>query len=207
MPSLSRAALIAFTVEAAVVGGAFLSMSHSDAGTQAQGRPVVMLSMADVAAPQPKPPTPHHEHRHHTQPPKPQATPPQPPTEPVQQPAAVQAPPVVASAAPDPAPAAATAAVGDIFRGKVRAAVQSAVDYPYAAQQAHITGKAQVAFHYRDATVSSPQIVISSGYDMLDSAALAAVSSAHYPLPPKELSGKDLDFAVWVRFYQTDASE
>jgi protein TonB len=46
----------------------------------------------------------------------------------------------------------------------------------------------------------------SSGYGLLDSAALQAVSDATYPAPPKSLAGKTQTFEVWVRFYQNGQS-
>lgn len=92
------------------------------------------------------------------------------------------------------------------FEDQVHAAVQSAMRYPYAAKLAHIAGRTQVSFEYLDGRASAVKIAVSSGYGMLDSAALQAVSSATYPPPPKNLAGKSLPFEVWVRFYQTGLS-
>ena len=89
------------------------------------------------------------------------------------------------------------------FEDQVHAAVQSAMRYPYAARLAHIAGRTRVSFGYLDGHVSAAKIAISSGYGVLDAAALEAVSSAAYPQPPKNLAGKLLSFEVWVRFYQT----
>ena len=72
-PSLTRAGIAAFALEAAVIGGTFLAIAHNPASSQSQ--PAVMLSMADVAPPQAQPPAPHPRHEHHT-PPPPQPTPP-----------------------------------------------------------------------------------------------------------------------------------
>ena len=87
------------------------------------------------------------------------------------------------------------------FEDQVRAAVQSAMRYPYAAKLAHIAGRAKVSFKYVDGRVSGVRVITSSGYDVLDSAARQAVSAAAYPPPPKNLAGTSIPFEVWVRFY------
>jgi protein TonB len=78
--------------------------------------------------------------------------------------------------------------------------------YPYAAKMAHIAGRTQVSFQYDDGRASAIKIMHSSGYGLLDSAALQAVSDATYPAPPKSLAGKTQTFEVWVRFYQNGQS-
>ena len=88
------------------------------------------------------------------------------------------------------------------FEGRVRAAVQTAVDshYPPAARMLRQHGQAEVSFNYQDAEVSDARVVQSSGYALLDSAALATVRDARYPPPPPELQQHQLNFIVWVRF-------
>lgn len=89
------------------------------------------------------------------------------------------------------------------FSDKARTAVQSAVQYPYAAKMAHITGNTRVAFLYMDGLISNPRIIKSSGYDSLDRAALKAVSEAKYPLTPPELEHRSLSLEIVVRFFQS----
>jgi protein TonB len=213
--SLSKAALAALAVEALIIGALFVIVAKEPA--KPQPRPVVMLSFPTPEAPKPKAPPVkekpvprpkpvHHETpRHKPTQPKQVAHTPQPriaATTPVAQaavplPPATPAPPVPQRPAPAPT-------VSDTFRDAVRAAVQAVVHTPYAAKMAHITGRAQVSFSYRDSTVSSPKITVSSGFNMLDKAAIEAVNAAGYPPPPPALAGKSLQFMVWVRFYQSD---
>ena len=93
------------------------------------------------------------------------------------------------------------------FRDEVRAAVQAAVIYPMAARMAHVTGRAQVEFDYLDGVPSDARITVSSGNDLLDRAALAAVRMASYPRPAQEFAGKKLNFVVWVRFHGIEGTE
>lgn len=203
---LSRAALAALAVEALVVSGVAVVFAKQPVSATHQQQ-VVMLTfpappVAKPEPPKPKPtppPKPVH-HVVHRPPPKPVQQPRLAQTAPTSQPVAVPLPapvPKPPAPAPDSAPN-----VSDVFRSAVRDAVQAAVHYPYAARMAHVTGKAQVSFSYIDGRVSNPAILVSSGYRMLDQAALAAVNTAAYPPPPRDLAGKPLVFLVWVRFYQ-----
>lgn len=113
------------------------------------------------------------------------------------------APPAVAP----PAPPRVDPSVQASFEDRVRAAVQASVRYPYAARLAHLSGRAQVAFVYLDAKVSGVRLATSSGSDLLDAAALRAVSAAQFPAPPATLAGKRLAFEIWVRFTLGDATD
>lgn len=86
------------------------------------------------------------------------------------------------------------------FEGAVRAAIQSALRYPESARMAGMTGQTRVGFDYRDGQVSNVTMLTSSGMDMLDRAALAAVHDAHYPPPPATQAGKTLHQQLWVTF-------
>jgi len=104
---------------------------------------------------------------------------------------------------PPSALAAAAAASADelaLFEGQVRLAVQRAVVYPMGARAAHEIGRAQVAFTLRGDRADNPALAQSSGFPVLDRAALAAVRDAHYPSPPAKLAGRDMHFLVWVEF-------
>lgn len=201
--TLSRAALIAFALEIMIVGAFadFLSQKKEPPKPE-----VVMLTFpAPPEPPKPRPPEPkpkpappkpiRHERpkeQHEVQP-KPEVQKPEP--SPV--PSALPTPPAPPRPAP-PAPPEVTAT----FRDEVTEAVQDAMKYPYAARMARIEGKTQVAFDYLDGTASNPSVAASSGYGMLDKAAIQAVESAHYPSPPANLSGRSLRILIWVRFYQ-----
>jgi periplasmic protein TonB len=104
---------------------------------------------------------------------------------------------------PPSAPAAPAAASPDEmarFEGQVRQAVQRAVVYPMAAREAHEIGRTQVAFILRGDRAADPAVAQSSGFPILDRAALAAVRDARYPSPPAALGGRELRFLVWVQF-------
>lgn len=108
---------------------------------------------------------------------------------------------------PPSAPAAAPAASPDVialFEGQVRLAVQRAVVYPMGARMAREAGKAQVAFTLQNGAAAGVSVVHSSGFPMLDNAALAAVRAAHYPAPPAALQGRTMHLVVWVLFRAPD---
>jgi len=156
-------------------------------------KPVPPPPPQPVAPPQPLPPPPpkpratQHVFRHYI---KPRVhTPP-----PVVQPPVQPVPP---APAPPPAPAAPSAGELDIFRAAMRQAVQAVVNsvYPQAAQMGNETGTAYVTFIYTDGVVTDIQLARSTGYPLLDQAALEAARIAHYPLPP---AGLAQDYAVSV---------
>ena len=160
-------------------------------------KPVPPPPPQPVAPPLPLPPPPpiprpeQHVLRHYVKPPI-QTPPPlvQPPT-----------PPVPPAPAPPPAPAAPSAGELDIFKAQMREAVQAVVNsvYPQAAQMANETGTADVTFTYTDGVVTDIALARSTGYPLLDQAALAAARMAHYPLPPAGLS-QDYSVSVPVEF-------
>lgn len=93
------------------------------------------------------------------------------------------------------------AVVTPAYRSRVRAAVQRAVKYPFAARIAQITGKVRVSFVYSHGQVSDEHVLVSSGAAVLDQAALSAVENAMIPEPPPNLRGRVLHFSIWVRFF------
>ena len=87
----------------------------------------------------------------------------------------------------------------ETLRGRIREAVQAAVRCPAAARMMGLSGKASVAFDYRDgAVIGGVQLSRSTGTPMLDAAALAAVRDAHYPNAPTEMANHLLRLLVWV---------
>lgn len=219
--SLPYAAVVAFSLEALLVVTLVFGLSDMKKTVSPTQQPV-MLSFPAPATPPPKPALPpprrvpvkpapaHHTARpalpaHKTAAPDPAPEPlAMAPATPNTVPAPPQAVPV--PQLEKPSQPSVDPRIQARFEGQVHAAVQSAMRYPYAAKLAHIAGRAQVSFEYLDGRVSAVKIAVSSGYGMLDSAALQAVSSATYPPPPKNLTGKSLPFEVWVRFYRTGPS-
>lgn len=85
------------------------------------------------------------------------------------------------------------------LRGRIRDAVQAAVRCPAAARMMALSGKAGVAFDYRDgALIGGAALTRSTGVPMLDAAALAAVRDARYPVPPTEVTNHLLRLLIWV---------
>jgi protein TonB len=184
---------------------------------------VVKLSILAPAPPKPPAPKP----KPVPPPPKPvppppplPVTPPLPPPPPVPRPAqhvfrhyikpriqtpppAIQPPvmPTPPMPAPPPAPAAPSAGELDMFRAAMRNAVQSVANsvYPDAAKMANESGTAPVTFTYSDGVVTNIQLAQSSGFPLLDQAALEAARIAHYPLPPPGLP-KDYTVTIEVQF-------
>ncbi len=203
--ALSKAALVALALEIAIITAFAVFLAKKPEKPEQK---VVMLSFpTPPEPPKPKPepvkekqvakPKPvHHERQQVAQ--KPEVEPK------IEDPAPTPAPSPVRAPPPDPVKPATSSppGVSVTFRGEVNAAVQAALRYPYAAQMAHITGKTQVAFDYLDRQASHPAVVVSSGYAMLDRAALQAVMAADYPSPPPDLAGKSVKILIWVRFHQ-----
>ncbi len=206
--SLSCAALVAFVLEAAFVTAIVLAVANAAMKPETDKAVLFTLSATTDAAP-PKPPHPLTQPPLHHQPARPHKI--DPPPKPA---------PAVAAPTPEPAPphavtpdapsvsqeAITTRAAPDIqatFRSLIRAAIQAAAHDPYAARLAHLSGRVQVSFVYRDGRVSGVIVTASSGYKMIDNAASQAVISADYPAPPANLRGRDLPFQMWVHIYQT----
>ena len=205
--TLSKAALVALAFEIAIIAALAVYLAKKPEKPEQK---VVMLSFP---AP-PEPPKPE-------QPKQKQVSKPKPVRHEVRQ-QVVQKPvvqqPKIEDPAPSPAPAPVAAppqaparpaqpsppGISATFRDEVNAAVQAALQYPFAAKMAHITGKTQVAFDYLDRQASHAAVVASSGYAMLDRAALQAVMAANYPPPPQNLAGKSVRITIWVRFYRMD---
>jgi protein TonB len=89
--------------------------------------------------------------------------------------------------------------IEETLRDHIRAAVQQAVRCPAAASLMGLSGKAAVAFDYRDGLLlTDAQLTRSAGASTLDSAALGAVRNARYPKPPPEEAGHTLRLLIWV---------
>lgn len=226
--SLPYATAIALLIEALLLAALVIGLSDAKKATPPRPQPV-MLSFPVIQAAPPKP-TPTPPRKPPVKPvPHPRPAPvhhavhrPAPPAHKTEAPEPVPEPLAIAPAAPDtvsappqaapvrqvekPSPPSVDPGIQARFEDQVRSAVQSAMRYPYAARLAHISGRAQVAFNYTDGRVGATKLAVSSGYGMLDSAALQAVSAATYPPPPKSMTGKSMPFKVWVQFNSTGQS-
>ncbi len=227
--SLPYAAAAALVIEALLLAALVIGLSDANTTAPPKQQPVMLSFPVIPAAPTPKP-TPAPPRKTPAKPvPRPQPTPvhhavhqPSPPQHKTEAPEPETEPPTMAPAAPDtvsappqaapvrqvekPSPPSVDPGIQARFEDQVRSAVQSAMHYPYAARLAHISGRAQVAFNYTDGRVAAIKLAVSSGYGMLDSAALQAVSAATYPPPPKNMTGKSMPFKVWVQFNSTGQS-
>ncbi len=147
-----------------------------------------------VTPPRPVPPPPrpaaHHVVRH-VVPPRPVPPPPQ----------VVQPPQPVAPPAP-PRPVPPSMGEVDLFRLAMRQAVQAVANdvYPPGAANAHESGAPQISFTYLDGAVSDIAVARSSGYPLLDAAAMQAVRIAHYPPEPADFHGQAERITVAVIF-------
>ncbi|WP_407275257.1 TonB family protein [Halothiobacillus sp. DCM-1] len=154
-------------------------------------------------APKPKPEKPvvhhpvhpvHHEVTPPAPPPPAPVNPPMPETTP--------APPV-----PSAPPTVSQPRITPSFEASVRSAVQSALRYPPAARMMHLAGKTKVAFDYQEGVVSHARVLVSSGSDLLDRAAIEAVRDAHYPSPEAAQAHARLHFELWVEFVLNDTDD
>ncbi|MDR3522110.1 MAG: TonB family protein [Acidocella sp.] len=153
-----------------------------------------------VTPPPPPPPVPQHHAVTKPPPPKHVVTPP-----PVTPPPVEQTPPTP-TPPPPPAPAAPSAGELDLFRTAMRVAVRQAARTPPAAAMAHQFGVTRVSFTFLDGVVSNIAVVNSSGYPMLDEAAMQAVRDAHYPPVPPDMAGHADSVLVDVIFHPVETS-
>jgi len=108
--------------------------------------------------------------------------------------------PAIAAHVPPPPPPAASAPLSADYIAKMQAAVRAAFEYPMAAKAQDFKGRARVAFSLVDTHPSEARIIVSSGMNIVDRAALKAVQAATYPPAPDGLSHADRVFDVWVGY-------
>jgi protein TonB len=153
------------------------------------------LPMAPPMPPPPPRPAEHHIIRHYA-PPRPKYTPP--PLSPPPQPR----PPVEQTPPPPPAPLAPTGGQVDAFSAAIKRALQVHANevYPQAAQMADENGSPQLTFTYLNGVVTNITLTRSSGYPLLDQAALEDARIASYPPPPTGFQGRTYHITVTVTF-------
>lgn len=125
--------------------------------------------------------------------------PPRPVTPPPPKPVAQPVPPKPVVPVLPPAPSLGQV---DTFRVAMRSAVQVVANevYPQAAQMAGESGTPEVSFIYRNGVVADITLARSSGYPLLDDAAMRAARIAHYPPPPRGFAGRTYTVTVAVIF-------
>ncbi len=101
------------------------------------------------------------------------------------------------------APPAPSPRVLDAWEAQVHQAVQDALAYPSAARLMRREGRTRVRFEYGHDAVSSVSVAESSGFSVLDQAALGAVTRAAIPAPPPEIAGQTRSLILWVSFSLT----
>ncbi len=72
----------------------------------------------------------------------------------------------------------------------MRRAVQAAAVNPQAAELAHEAGTVRVSFVYQDGAASNISVIGSSGFPLLDQAAMQAVRDARFPPQPPDFAGR-----------------
>jgi protein TonB len=132
-------------------------------------------------------------HIRHDEPPHPRP----PITPPVQ-----DVPPQPQTPPPPPTPPAPTGGQVDAFAAAIKRALQAHANevYPQSAQLAHQTGAPELTFTYLNGQVSNIALARSSGFPLLDEAALQDARISSYPPPPKGFEGRTYTITVNVEF-------
>ena len=224
---------VGLLLELAVIG--LLSpmfLEHPPAKVQSS---VVKVSITQPPAPKPPPPAPKPPPPKPVVPPKPVPPPPKPvptpvlpkpppvPPRPVRHVVEHHVPPPPRPAPPRPVqpppkpvvpvapalPPAPSQGKMDAFRTAMRDAVQSVANqvYPEAAQMAHEIGAPEVTFIYQNGVVTDIVLAHSSGFPLLDEAAMRAARIAHYPPPPSGFVGRTYKVTIAVIFQMVATSD
>ena len=129
------------------------------------------------------------------EPPTPTASP---PTPTVDSPPSSRAP--LSAKLAEAAPARASPSEIAAFQAQSRQAVRTALIYPASARMAGQGGEVRVGFDFIDGRVSGLALASSSGFPLLDRAALATVAAAIFPAPPPAYAHQTLHLSVVVAF-------
>ena len=84
------------------------------------------------------------------------------------------------------------------YNAKLTAAVQAAFRVPSTAADMGFKGRVRIEFTLRNGVVINVRVDVPSGFRAVDRAAVRAVQTANYPLPPQVLLGKDGTYQIWV---------
>jgi protein TonB len=103
---------------------------------------------------------------------------------------------------PAPLPAATSQSIDPAilaaYNAKLTAAVQAAFRVPGTAADIGFKGRVRIEFTLRSGVVMNVRVDVPSGLGAVDRAAVRAVQTANYPLPPQVLLGKDGTYQIWV---------
>ncbi|HTQ71254.1 MAG TPA: TonB family protein [Acidocella sp.] len=159
------------------------------------------LPMAPPMPPPPPRPAAHHV-THRAVAPRPKITPPPAPAQPQPQAQAQPQQPVAQKPPPPAAPPAPSGGQVDAFSAAIKSALQAHANqvYPRSAQLAHETGEPVLTFTYLNGAVTGITLTRSSGFPLLDEAALEDARIAAYPPPPAGFQGRTYHITVAVTF-------
>lgn len=87
-----------------------------------------------------------------------------------------------------------------LLTGEIRQKVKSTLIYPSAAKMMRMQGRVKVLFTYYNGSISKIKIIRPSQFSQLNNAAIKTLEIAGYPLPPKQLKNRVLQFSIWIRF-------
>lgn len=111
----------------------------------------------------------------------------------------VPAPPTPVPPTPSPAPAPPSAGQLDMFRDAIRRAVQQVADSVHP-QNAQESGTVEIGISYLNGQAIGVRLIRSSGFPLLDAAALEAGRIAPYPPPPPAFANRIFSCTVAVIF-------
>ncbi|MHB1665362.1 MAG: TonB family protein [bacterium] len=87
-----------------------------------------------------------------------------------------------------------------MLTGEIRQKIKSSLVYPSAAKTMRMQGKVKVLFTYYNGVISKIKIIRASQFSLLNSGAIKTLELANYPMPPKKLRNRILQFSIWIRF-------
>jgi protein TonB len=87
-----------------------------------------------------------------------------------------------------------------MLTGEIRQKIKSSLVYPSAAKAMRMQGKVKVLFTYYNGKISKIKIIRASQFSLLNSGAIKTLELANYPMPPKKLRNRILQFSIWIRF-------
>lgn len=87
-----------------------------------------------------------------------------------------------------------------MLTGEIRQKIKSSLVYPSAAKAMRMQGKVKVLFTYYNGVISKIKIIRASQFSLLNSGAIKTLELANYPMPPKKLRNRILQFSIWIRF-------
>ncbi len=87
-----------------------------------------------------------------------------------------------------------------MLTGEIRQKIKSSLVYPSAAKTMRMQGRVKVFFTYYNGVISKIKIIRASQFSLLNNGAIKTLELANYPMPPKKLMNRILQFSIWIRF-------